>query len=118
MLRRLLIVLAFVPVATKVYAAPPAGWTCDASFFGDGSCDCGCGAVDSDCADATFASCEFNSCPTDGQVPKRADPTKCVANACGDGTIAGNETCDDGNATGGDGCSSACQEENGFTCNS
>ena len=41
----------------------PAGlWTCDAALYGagDGICDCGCGVVDPDCADATAASC--NSC--------------------------------------------------------
>ncbi len=40
----------------------PTAWTCDPSFYGDkdqvgGGCDCGCGVVDVDCADATKASC-------------------------------------------------------------
>ncbi len=36
------------------------GWTCDAAFYGvDDGCDCGCGIVDPDCADATLASCDF-----------------------------------------------------------
>jgi hypothetical protein len=36
----------------------PARWTCDASTYGDGVCNCGCGVVDVDCPDATAASCE------------------------------------------------------------
>lgn len=38
----------------------PNEWSCDAEFYGarDG-CDCGCGAQDPDCADATLAACEF-----------------------------------------------------------
>lgn len=40
-------------------ANPLAGWTCSPFFFGDGFCDCGCGTVDSDCADASVASCDF-----------------------------------------------------------
>ena len=37
-----------------------AGWTCDPSYYDDGFyCDCGCGVVDPDCADASIASCDF-----------------------------------------------------------
>jgi hypothetical protein len=36
----------------------PARWTCDASAYGDGTCDCGCGVVDVDCADASVQSCQ------------------------------------------------------------
>src|SRR5512142_2003851 len=35
---------------------------------------------------------------------------------CGNGNIEPGEQCDDGNTVGGDGCSSACQIEDGFTC--
>jgi cysteine-rich repeat protein len=35
---------------------------------------------------------------------------------CGDGVVAGEEECDDGDASSGDGCSSACKEEDGWTC--
>jgi fibro-slime domain-containing protein len=35
---------------------------------------------------------------------------------CGDGMIAGAETCDDHNTTSGDGCDSSCQVESGWTC--
>lgn len=34
-------------------------WTCDPSYAGDDSCDCGCGSLDIDCADATSASCTY-----------------------------------------------------------
>jgi hypothetical protein len=45
-------------------------WTCDDDYFGgNDGCDCGCGVVDIDCADATVGSCEFcndtGSCSTD-----------------------------------------------------
>jgi|GEM_PF-2273784 len=41
-------------------AAPlPAEWTCDAAAYQDGmTCDCGCGVVDPDCADAMAGSCD------------------------------------------------------------
>jgi hypothetical protein len=38
----------------------PAEWTCNPGFFGtDDGCDCGCGAADPDCIDATLDSCDF-----------------------------------------------------------
>jgi hypothetical protein len=56
----------------------PAEWTCDPTFYADGNCDCGCGAADVDCADATAASCTFcddtGSCNT-GTCPGTIDPT-------------------------------------------
>src|SRR5690606_4152406 len=38
----------------------PPGWTCGTGYYsgGDG-CDCGCGEVDPDCADATVGSCDY-----------------------------------------------------------
>jgi cysteine-rich repeat protein len=39
-----------------------------------------------------------------------------VTNVCGDGTLAGAETCDDGGTTPGDGCSPTCTVEPGYTC--
>ena len=39
-----------------------------------------------------------------------------VCVACGDGFVNGGENCDDNNGLGGDGCSSACQAEDGFFC--
>jgi len=43
--------------APLVVPAPPAGWNCDPTAYNDTVCDCGCGAVDLDCDDATKASC-------------------------------------------------------------
>lgn len=34
-------------------------WNCDPTWYDDGECDCGCGIVDSDCADATLSSCRY-----------------------------------------------------------
>ncbi len=51
---------ATIQVGTVV----PAAWNCNNNFYGDGSCDCGCGALDIDCADNTPASCEW--CGTEG----------------------------------------------------
>jgi hypothetical protein len=81
-------------------AAVPAGWTCPASAYGDGKCDCGCGGVDVDCPDTHVASCEsctaFGSC-ANGPCPSSlapADNTRCelpadwscAAATYGDGT--------------------------------
>lgn len=35
---------------------------------------------------------------------------------CGDGVVEASEGCDDGDLTSGDGCSAACQQEEGWTC--
>lgn len=44
------------------------GWTCAPATYGDGTCDCGCGLIDWDCADGTLASCQIcdglGSCST------------------------------------------------------
>ncbi|MFC1670742.1 calcium-binding EGF-like domain-containing protein [Spirochaetota bacterium] len=42
-----------------ICSGTPASWTCNASYFGDGECDCGCGAFDPDCVDATVGSCDY-----------------------------------------------------------
>ena len=36
----------------------PARWSCEPRFYGDGTCDCGCGAVDVDCSDAGYVACQ------------------------------------------------------------
>jgi hypothetical protein len=62
----------------------PATWTCDAEFYADGQCDCGCGAFDDlDCTDMTVGSCDFCD-----------DMGSCSATAC-PGTIdpANNAVC-------------------------
>ncbi|HEX5063336.1 MAG TPA: DUF4215 domain-containing protein, partial [Kofleriaceae bacterium] len=42
-------------------------------------------------------------------------PSVCTPN-CGDGVVAGSETCDDGNTAAGDGCSASCALEPGWSC--
>ena len=93
----------------------PAGWTCSATFYGDASCDCGCGVQDSDCADTAITTCEYNGCATDGEVPTAANTLVCAANVCGDGVVAGEaEACDDGD---GPGCSADCTTvTEGYDC--
>jgi cysteine-rich repeat protein len=102
----------------------PMGWTCDAAYFGDGSCDCGCGVVDTDCSDATADVCEYcddeGSCGL-GECPGNIDPSNnaaCVPVVCGDSMVGPGESCDDGNMTAGDGCDATCQIEvpQGWTC--
>ncbi len=69
----------------------PTGWTCRASYYGgaDG-CDCGCGALDPDCADGTVASCGF--CSEQGS---------CNSSACpGDINPTQNWLCDGGSGGG------------------
>ncbi|MEM6926623.1 MAG: hypothetical protein AAF602_06830 [Myxococcota bacterium] len=36
----------------------PASWTCSEHLWADGSCDCGCGALDLDCVDGSRDSCD------------------------------------------------------------
>jgi hypothetical protein len=36
----------------------PKLWLCDHEFYGDDTCDCGCAALDIDCADQSASSCE------------------------------------------------------------
>jgi hypothetical protein len=41
-------------------AVIPADWVCPDSYFGDGGCDCGCGARDRDCASSSdVGECAF-----------------------------------------------------------
>jgi hypothetical protein len=44
----------------------PKDWTCDDSYYtANDGCDCGCGALDGDCEDATGSSCNWCYCPGD-----------------------------------------------------
>ncbi len=57
----------------------PAVWTCYFQFYdNDDGCDCGCGIVDPDCADATVGSCDYcsqvGSCGVAGGCPSNIDP--------------------------------------------
>lgn len=54
-------------------------WTCEEAHYGsDDGCDCGCGVLDPDCADALVETCEFcdslGSCGT-APCPANIDPT-------------------------------------------
>ena len=90
------------PIDTGSTGEPPevpAGWTCDDRLYADGACDCGCGAVDSDCADATAASCEYcESCSPIvedcAMVVDAADNSVCGTGRCGNGMPEGGEACD------------------------
>ena len=42
----------------------PAEWNCDGEAYGDGACDCGCGARDADCPSANASACDF--CDVEG----------------------------------------------------
>lgn len=49
--------VVLVPVTITEDDSP---WQCANDYYGTGDgCDCGCGLVDPDCADATVASCDF-----------------------------------------------------------
>lgn len=93
----------------QVPAANPA--TCAANVCGDGyaaageTCDDGGGqGCNADCtAEDPGFSCDYGA-------------GGCHALVCGDGNVEGEETCDDGNGAGGDGCSAACQTEEGYSC--
>ena len=53
----------------------PSGWICEDSWWGDGKCDCGCGAYDNDCNAAPTP--VFQNCP--GGETCNKDQTVCVA---------------------------------------
>lgn len=58
---------------------PPiaAGWTCPASFWFDGYCDCGCGARDTDCKTGSLSECFDCYCATD-YTCSVVEPNQCV----------------------------------------
>ncbi len=78
---------------------PPA-WGCPTSFYGDGTCDCGCGVPDIDCASGLLESCErcYHGCsrsdcpgtiaPNDNRVCTLPPGTwRCQARFYGDGNL-------------------------------
>lgn len=102
-------------LSTQV-AQVPSKWSCPADRFGDQVCDCGCGAVDSDCPDAYFSNCARVTCPV-GEVPWEHENSSCMPSACGDGWKASTEACDDGEALASGGCNANCTSVNvGFQC--
>ena len=50
----------------------PDAWGCDIEIYGDGACDCGCGARDLDCDDGSIDVCEF--CDVEGSCSAEACP--------------------------------------------
>jgi len=71
---------SIVPDDNTRCAIPPR-WTCTPSTYGDGVCNCGCGAVDIDCPDATAASCQLcdsSSCDQFGCQVEATDNAHCV----------------------------------------
>ena len=58
---------------------PPEEFACEGKLYGDEVCDCGCGVVDTDCANETVAACaeNGNQCP-DGQNPDPVDNSQCI----------------------------------------
>ena len=85
----------------------PKEWRCNPDFYGaaDG-CDCGCGAVDPDCNDASVGSCDFcdalGSCGL-GECPSNIDPND--NSTC---TVPVEWTCSADSYGSGDGCHCGC----------
>ncbi len=69
----------------------PASWTCAKAVWADGAtCDCGCGAFDPDCANATWpvSGCPgAKACQDDGKCP--ACTPACTGKSCGDDGCGG-----------------------------
>ncbi|HEY4178211.1 MAG TPA: hypothetical protein VGM90_15295 [Kofleriaceae bacterium] len=74
--------------------APQDHWTCNVDLIGDGKCDCGCGAIDTDCpANPTPASCTVNHCGSMMEL-KPGDIGKCWEVCTGTAPAgSGNTTC-------------------------
>lgn len=75
----------------------PSGWTCDPTYYGDGACDCGCGALDTDCAGSAATDCDDNDCV--GGKPNATQNWLCDPVPAGwlcDPTMYGDGTCDCG----------------------
>lgn len=91
----------------------PAEWSCPTAYYGVGDgCDCGCGAIDPDCADATSASCEYcddsGSCGT-GTCPANIDPTQnWLCTGGGGGGVPVEWTCSTSYYDTADGCDCGC----------
>lgn len=62
----------------------PSTWTCSPDFYGTGDgCDCGCGAVDPDCASSARSACQYCN-----------DPGSCSNVSCDGILTANNGVCD------------------------
>jgi len=86
---------------------PPPGWTCDPGYYGtDDGCDCGCGAVDPDCAGATVASCDY--CGETGACDEGDDSCSTIDPNNNSVCVLSGWTCDPGYYGTGDGCDCGC----------
>jgi len=56
------------------------------------------------------------TCTKEPSCQDAAGKTQACTSTCGDGNLDPSETCDDGNGLDKDGCSSKCENEGGFTC--
>ncbi len=107
-----------------------AGWTCTGApstctmlaSCGDGTVDMGefCDDGNNTAGDGCDASCVVEAgyqCLTGPLAgPCGSGGPGSVVTTCGDGVVAGTETCDDGNTTSGDGCDVSCDLEVGYQC--
>jgi hypothetical protein len=57
------------------FSLPPQ-WSCDATWLGDGECDCGCGVKDTDCTSDESATCDYCWCDESGDCTGFESPTK------------------------------------------
>lgn len=58
--------------------AAPEAWRCAEAWYDDQQCDCGCGAVDEDCASAGADACVADACATSQRVDPE-DNARCIA---------------------------------------
>lgn len=79
MAARLLMVIVLVLAVGVANAAPPEGWVCADTDWGDpdGYCDCGCGVTDTDCQNESALSCDYESCAV-GTSPSYIDNSVCI----------------------------------------
>lgn len=59
--------VADIATRSDSISSRPPGWICVSEYYGDGTCDCGCGAVDVDChggVGCTTPGCKDASCFT------------------------------------------------------
>lgn len=70
--------ILFALMLSTAAQTAPEGWTCDAAAFADGTCDCGCGALDEDCSSSSADVCERDNCP-EGEVAWQDNNESCMA---------------------------------------
>ena len=94
----------------------PTTWTCNPNYYdtNDG-CDCGCGAVDPDCASSSASSCRYEHCDSDEQVVAANNALCSSSGGGGAGTGDDGAGDDDGGSTSPE-CDSTLDCEAGYTC--